>query len=133
MNCHCDPTCECRIANKYFYSAKVVRVVDGDTIDAMIDVGFDIHHKARIRLLGINTPETRTKDLKEKEAGLAAKAYAHDWLDGLDNIYIQTHKDKSGKFGRILADIYSDENRTACLNSDLIEGGHATAYFGGKR
>jgi micrococcal nuclease len=76
----------------------------------MIDVGFDIHHKARIRLLGINTPETRTKDLKEKAAGMAAKAYASDWLDGLDKIYIQTHKDKSGKFGRILGDIYSDES-----------------------
>ena len=108
-------------------------VVDGDTIDAMIDVGFDIHHKARIRLLGVNTPETRTKDLVEKEAGLAAKAFSSDWLDGHETIYIQTHKDKSGKIGRILGDIYSDENKTAWLNEDLLEGGHATAYFGGKR
>jgi len=133
MECQCDPSCECKAANKYFYAAKVLRVVDGDTIDAMIDVGFDIHHKARIRLLGVNTPETRTKDLVEKEAGLAAKAFASDWLDGHETIYIQTHKDKSGKFGRILGDIYSDENKTAWLNEDLLEGGHATAYFGGKR
>lgn len=133
MECQCDPNCECRMESKYFYAAKVVRVVDGDTIDAMIDVGFDIHHKARLRLLGINTPETRTKDLAEKAAGKAATAYAIDWLDGLDTIYIQTHKDKSGKFGRILADIYSDENKSACLNEDLVDGGHATVYHGGKR
>ena len=121
------------MTNRFFYEAKVLRIVDGDTIDVMIDVGFDINHKARVRLLGINTPETRTNDLKEKAAGFAAKDFAKDWLDGCDTIYIQTHKDKSGKFGRVLADIYTDENKTACLNSDLVDCGHATPYFGGKR
>ncbi len=120
--------------NRFFYKAKVLRVVDGDTIDALVDVGFNIHHKIRIRLYGVNTPETRTKDLEEKSAGLAAKAYAVDWcMGGGDVIYVQTFKDKSGKFGRVLADIYSDENRTACLNEDLIDGGFAQEYHGGKR
>jgi micrococcal nuclease len=58
----------------YTYEAKVVRVVDGDTIDALIDLGFDIHKKIRIRMVGINTPESRTRDLEEKKLGLAAKA-----------------------------------------------------------
>ena len=71
--------------------------------------------------------------LKKIAGKLGLLDFAKDWLDGCDTVYIQTHKDKSGKFGRVLADIYADEDKTACLNSDLIDCGHATAYFGGKR
>jgi micrococcal nuclease len=115
-------------SNRYFYKAEILRVVDGDTVDVLIDLGFDILHKTRLRLYGIDAPETRTKDLKEKAAGLKAKTFAIDWLDGHSTVHIQTFKDKHGKYGRVLAEIYSDEIKTACLNHDLIESGNAFEY-----
>jgi micrococcal nuclease len=65
---------------RFWYGATVLNVVDGDTIDLMIDLGFSIHHKIRVRLYGVNTPESRTKDLAEKELGLKAKSFTKDWL-----------------------------------------------------
>ena len=118
---------------RFCYNAKVVRVVDGDTLDLMVDLGFSIHHKVRVRLYGINTPESRTRDLEEKALGLQAKDYVVDWLDGHPDIMLQTSKDKAGKYGRILATIWSDGQMTACLNADLLDSGNAVEYFGGKR
>jgi micrococcal nuclease len=120
--------------SRFFYAARVVKVVDGDTLDVVIDLGFDIHHKARVRLVGINTPESRTKDLEEKALGMAAKHYVEDWCLGCGkDVFIKTEKDATGKYGRILARIYADENQQVCLNDQLIDAGHATEYWGGAR
>lgn len=109
-------------------------VVDGDTVDLMIDLGFNIHHKIRVRLYGVNTPESRTKDLKEKELGLKAKQFTKDWLTNHKWVYVNTIPDKNDKYGRILAKIYSSDDiaatTTACLNTDIIQAGFAREYFG---
>ena len=117
----------------YTYKARLERVVDGDTVDLVIDLGFDIHHKVRCRLYGINTPESRTKDLAEKKLGLAAKAYVEDWFNWNKDCFVQTIKDGKGKYGRLLAKIYPDEKCEFSLNEQLVDSGHATEYFGGKR
>ena len=105
------------------------RIVDGDTIDVAIDLGFDIHYNTRVRLHGINTPECRTRDLEEKKRGLAAKARLQELLVG-DYLTIKTKLDKSGKFGRVLGEIFM---KNVNINERLVEEGHATPYFGGKR
>ena len=121
------------MAEMFFYRAKVVNVIDGDTLDLLIDLGFNVHHSIRVRLDGVNTPESRTKDLREKELGLKSKAFTYDWTTRHPMVFVQTVKDRKEKFGRILARIYSDENKTACLNDDLIDSGNARAYSGEKR
>jgi endonuclease YncB( thermonuclease family) len=118
---------------RFFYEAKVDRIVDGDTVDFIIDLGFDVFHKARVRLHGVNTPETRTRDLEEKELGIAAKDYVYDWLAATDSVFIKTIKDGSGKYGRILGYVYSDQSMLKCLNDDIIDSGHGEPYYGGKR
>lgn len=119
--------------NKLFhYKAKVMRVVDGDTIDCMIDMGFDVHHKERVRFYGVNTPETRTRDKEEKIAGLAAKEFVKAKLkENKNSCVVETRLgDKKGKFGRTLGVIYVDGLN---LNSALLKEGHAVPYYGGKR
>ena len=121
----------------YIYKIKLDRVVDGDTIDAYIDLGFDISVKKRIRFMGINTPETRTKDLKEKAKGLAAKDRLKSILEGANTIQLNSHG--IGKFGRCLGELHVDVlDGKDCLtlvnvNKLLINEGHATEYHGGKR
>ena len=121
----------------YTYKISPLKVVDGDTIDAEIDLGFDIKVKKRIRFMGINAPESRTKDLEEKARGLAAKDRVKQLLDGCDNIQLKSHG--IGKFGRCLGEIMLDmvdgqERLTLeSLNKILINEGHATEYHGGKR
>jgi len=121
----------------YTYKISLLKVVDGDTIDAEIDLGFDIKVKKRIRFMGINAPESRTKDLEEKARGLAAKDRVKQLLDGCDNIQLTSHG--IGKFGRCLGEIMLDtvdgqERLTLeSLNKILINEGHATEYHGGKR
>ena len=113
----------------YIYKAKCDRVVDGDTIDATIDLGFDKGKKIRIRLVGINAAESRTRDLEEKSRGLAAKQYVKDILNKHHNEFI-LHSQGVGKYGRCLGDIFLGDVK---LNDLLIEEGHAVEYFGGKR
>ena len=119
---------------RFWYGATVLDVIDGDTVDLMIDLGFNIHHKIRVRLYGVNTPESRTKDLKEKELGLKAKQFTKDWLTSHKWVYVNTIPDKNDKYGRILAKIYSSDDiaatTTACLNTDIIQAGFAREYFG---
>jgi micrococcal nuclease len=121
----------------YIYKIKLDRVVDGDTIDAYIDLGFDVSVKKRIRFMGINTPETRTKDLKEKAKGLAAKDRLKSILEGANTIQLNSHG--IGKFGRCLGELHVDVlDGKDCLtlvnvNKLLINEGHATEYYGGKR
>jgi micrococcal nuclease len=122
------------VSERFWYGATVLGVVDGDTVDLMIDLGFNIHHKIRVRLYGVNTPESRTKDLKEKELGLKAKQFTKDWLTSHKWVYVNTVPDKNDKYGRILAKIYSSDDisatTTACLNTDIIQAGFAREYFG---
>lgn len=113
----------------FTYEAKVLRVVDGDTIDALIDLGFDIHKKIRIRMVGINTPESRTRDLEEKKRGLAAKARLKEILKENKNKFI-LESQGVGKYGRCLGIITIDGKS---VNQQLITEGHAVEYFGGKR
>ena len=116
----------------FHYKATVDRVIDGDTIDVVLDLGFDISYRGRIRFEGINAPESRTRDAVEKQAGLAAKRYVEDWINGLERrVIIQTSLDDRGKFGRILGRILNDEGE--CLNDEMVSLGHATPYHGGKR
>jgi len=121
----------------YTYKISPLKVVDGDTIDAEIDLGFDIKVKKRVRFMGINAPESRTKDLEEKAKGLAAKNRVKALLDGCENIQLKSHG--IGKFGRCLGEIMLDmvdgqEKLTlVSLNELLINEGHATEYHGGKR
>lgn len=117
----------------YEYKAKVLRVVDGDTVDAMIDLGFNTHIKKRIRLYGINAPESRTRDKEEKVRGLAAKARLKEILKQDKNeITIKSHG--VGKFGRCLAELYINGTEMfsyepQCVNSMLVSEGHAVRYM----
>ena len=113
----------------YIYNAKCIKVVDGDTIDAQIDLGFDTHKVIRIRLVGINAPESRTRDLEEKTRGLAAKQFVIDILKKHHNNFI-LHSQGVGKYGRCLGEIFLGDVK---LNDLLITEGHATSYNGGKR
>jgi|TARA_B100000073_G_scaffold24291_1_gene18975 micrococcal nuclease len=121
----------------YTYKIKLDRVIDGDTIDAFIDLGFDIHVKKRIRFIGINTPESRTRDLEEKAKGLAAKDRLKNILEGAKTIQLTSHG--VGKYGRCLGELNVDViDGKECLtlvnvNELLIKEGHAVAYDGGKR
>ena len=108
----------------YVYSAKLIRVIDGDTIDAMIDMGFDTWIKKRIRLYGINTPETRTRDLEEKKAGFAAKERLQEIMDDCEgNFILQSHG--VGKYGRCLGVLFIDNTN---INTLLINEGLAEEY-----
>ena len=121
----------------YNYKINLLRVVDGDTIDAEIDLGFDIKVKKRIRFLGINTPESRTRNLEEKARGLAAKDRVKQLLEGCENINLRSHG--VGKFGRCLGEIFldrvdgSEKLTLVSLNELLISEKHAVEYHGGKR
>ena len=111
------------------YNCVVLRVVDGDTIDVDIDLGFDVWlKKQRIRFYGVNTPETRTRDKEEKAKGLIAKEYVKKHCPEGSRIRLKSHD--RGKFGRILGEIVVGDTT---LNKMLVEDGHATEYFGGKR
>ena len=113
------------------YNAKLLRVVDGDTIDAMVDLGFDTWKKIRVRFYGINAPESRTRDLEEKKRGLAAKARVIELLDEHDgNFILKSHG--VGKYGRCLGEIFINDMDIS-LQQTLINEGHGVAYFGGKR
>ena len=113
----------------YTYEAKVLKVVDGDTIDALIDLGFDMHKSIRVRLVGINSPESRTRDLEEKKRGLAAKARLKEILKSNKNkIILESHG--VGKYGRCLGIIRIKDTN---VNQQLVQEGHAVEYFGGKR
>ena len=118
------------------YRCKVVRVVDGDTVDVDIDLGFGVWlKKQRIRLFGIDTPESRTRDKEEKIYGLKAKEFLKDQLK--NGATLRTHKDGKGKFGRILGEFIVDDVEydgimtvTRNVNKYMIEKHHAVAYYG---
>jgi len=113
----------------YEYLALCERVVDGDTIDVRIDLGFDVSVKKRVRLLGINTPETygTKKGSVEWQKGMDAKWFVTDLIEG-KKIWVKTHLDKTGKYGRVLAQIYHAGLDAKSLNDLLVESGHAVVY-----
>ena len=123
--------------DKYNYRAKLVKVVDGDTIDALIDVGFDIWVKKRIRYKGIDTWESRTRNLEEKKKGLAAKARTKELLEKVSSKsgYFRIKSYGTGKYGRVLADIYIQDvdGNDIWVNKTLIDEGHAYVYDGGTK
>ena len=113
-----------------YYVKKVENVVDGDTIDVVIDLGFDIMFASRVRLAGIDTPESRTKDLKEKALGLESKEYLKKHLKDAKSVVIKTEKmDSSEKYGRILGWLYVN-GETESVNDKMINNGYAWGYMG---
>jgi micrococcal nuclease len=113
-----------------YYVRKVDNVVDGDTIDVLIDLGFDILFQSRVRLAGIDTPESRTKDLAEKALGIESKEYLKKYLKDAKSVVIKTEKmDSSEKYGRILGWVYVNGD-TESLNDKMINDGYAWAYMG---
>jgi micrococcal nuclease len=113
-----------------YYVKKVTKVVDGDTIDVEIDLGFDISFSSRVRLAGIDTPESRTADKAEKALGLEAKAYLKHAIDEAKSVVIKTEKmDSSEKYGRILGWVYINGD-TESLNDKMINDGYAWGYMG---
>ena len=125
----------------YTYNAKLVKVVDGDTIDALVDLGFDTWKQVRIRMHGMNAPESRTRDLEEKKLGLAAKARLKEILKENKNKFILVSHGV-GKYGRCLGEIFVENTPVdnehypyleISVNRVLINEGHAVEYHGGKR
>ena len=123
--------------DKYIYRAKLERVVDGDTIDALIDVGFDIWVKKRIRYKGLEAWESRTRNLEEKKKGLAAKERNKELLEKVSSKpgYFRIKSYGVGKYGRVLGEIFIEDidGNQYNVNQKLIEEGHAYVYEGGKK
>ena len=118
----------------YEYRCKILRIVDGDTVDVDIDLGFGVWiHKERVRLYGIDTPESRTKDLEEKKYGLLAKEQIQAFMPVGSMQTLVTVKDKTGKFGRILGKFLIHDKKTDAsmtINDWMIREHHAVEYFG---
>lgn len=126
----------------YEYKAKILRVVDGDTVDVDIDLGFGVWmHKERVRMMGIDTPESRTRDKVEKKFGLASKEFVKAYLPIGSMQVLKTEIDKSGedsrgKFGRILGDFlvyHAEKDSQRKLTEVMIDDGYGVAYFGGSK
>ena len=120
--------------NMYEYNCTIVKVIDGDTTDVDIDLGFGVWmQKQRIRLYGVDTPESRTRDLEEKKHGLAAKEFVQSYLPVGTKQTLQTRLDDRGKFGRILGEFVAFDtknDRQSTVNQLLIDNYHGVAYYG---
>ena len=114
------------------YSAKLLRVVDGDTADAMVDLGFNVWIKNRIRFHGVDAWESRTRDKEEKVKGLAAKSYVKNLLENSDEGKFKIVSHGVGKYGRCLGELFVKGQDTS-VNELLKENGHAYEYHGGKK
>ena len=106
----------------------ITRIIDGDTFDCILDLGFDVLLEARVRMMGIDTPESRTRDLEEKKYGLLAKEWLKEKIGHAEDVTVRTQVDnEKGKFGRILGQVWvGDQN----INKQMIEEGYAVAYWG---
>tara|TARA_R100000995_G_scaffold65193_1_gene34258 strand:- start:46 stop:474 length:429 start_codon:yes stop_codon:yes gene_type:complete len=112
----------------YEYKCEVTRVVDGDTVDCILDLGFSILHKCRVRLYGIDTPESRTRDLDEKARGKLASKFLQDSIDNGKDIVLRSElKDSKGKYGRVLGSIIVDD---LDINKAMVTNNLAVKYFG---
>ena len=120
-----------------FRVTEIVKVLDGDTIDVIIDLGFDLYKKERVRIAGVDTPEKRTRDLEEKALGQDATDWMKEHLDGAisgeDALVIRTELDGGvGKYGRLLGWLYIGDELVS-LNEQMIEEGYAWSYDGGTK
>ena len=106
----------------------VSKVVDGDTVDLVLDLGFGLFKKERVRVAGIDTPESRTRDLVEKKYGLEAKVYLQGMLENAENLTVKTEKD--GKYGRMLGWLYAGDLN---INQRMLDAGYGFPYDGGKK
>jgi len=106
----------------------ILNIVDGDTVDVMLDLGFKIYYEMRLRLAGIDTPELRSSDPKERTRARLVKEFVESRLSNTDNIVVETFK--AGKFGRYLAEFFVNGES---LNEELVKEGYAKRYHGGKR
>jgi len=112
----------------YEYRCKILKIIDGDTVDVDIDLGFGVWmHKERVRLHGIDTPESRTRDKVEKKYGLMSKKFVQERYPVGSNAILITHKDATGKFGRILGEL---KYNNTTINKKMITEGYAVAYHG---
>ena len=121
-----------------FRVTSIDRVLDGDTIDVTIDLGFDLYKKERVRVAGVDTPEKRTRNLEEKELGIHATNWLKEKLDGAisgdDDLVIRTELVGGvGKYGRLLGWLYIGGDAASSLNEQMIEEGYAWAYDGGTK
>jgi micrococcal nuclease len=115
----------------YEYAIKeIVKVVDGDTIDIVIDLGFNLSKKERVRLAGIDSPESRTKDLEEKELGLESKEFLKRRLEDGKASGLRVKTEKDGKYGRMLGWIYCGDTN---INTEMVDRGYAWFYSGGSK
>ena len=111
----------------YEYKCYVSRIIDGDSLEASIDLGFGIMFNSKVRLYGIDAPESRTKDEDEKVRGLLAKQYLESKINSAKQVIIQTEKDAKGKFGRVLGKLFVDKIN---INQSMIDNHLAVEYFG---
>ena len=111
----------------YEYKCRVNRVIDGDSLDCSIDLGFGIMFNSKVRLFGIDTPESRTRDEDEKVRGLLAKEYLSNKISSAKQLVIQTEKDAKGKFGRVLGRLFADKIN---INQSMIDNYLAVEYYG---
>ena len=112
----------------YEYKCTIDRVVDGDTVDATLDLGFSVLYKSRVRLFGIDTPESRTRNKDEKARGKLAAKFLGDAIEKADTVIIRTElRDSRGKFGRVLGTIVCDG---VDINNNMVENFMAAKYFG---
>tara|TARA_B100000575_G_C23087784_1_gene626995 strand:+ start:451 stop:864 length:414 start_codon:yes stop_codon:yes gene_type:complete len=117
----------------YEYKIEVLKVIDGDTVDVDIDLGFGVWiRNERVRLFGIDTPESRTRDLEEKKYGLAAKQYLKQLIHEGSDLKLKTYKDQKGKFGRVLGELLAVHPKEGFININdkLVYTHHAVAYHG---
>lgn len=113
------------------YECQITKVVDGDTVDCLINLGFNVIIRQRVRMYGINTPESRTRDPEEKKLGLAAKARLEElFTEGQNHAVLKSYG--VGKFGRCLGEFFVNGNQLS-VNQILIQEGHGKEYYGGKR
>ena len=111
----------------YEYACKVNRIVDGDTVDVTLDLGFDIHFFSRVRLYGIDTPESRTRNKDEKARGLLSKKYLVESIADKEVVIKTKMKDSRGKYGRVLGEIWVGRKN---INKDMVKNHHAVSYHG---
>ena len=115
----------------YEYKCKVKRVVDGDTMDVILDLGFDVHHAVRVRLAGIDTPESRTRDLDEKARGKLSKAFLKESIKGKKIVLKTKIKNAKGKFGRVIAEVWAEFEKGSLrnINELMIKECYAVKYY----
>jgi micrococcal nuclease len=111
----------------YNYRAKLLRVIDGDTVDLEVDLGLETYRRVKCRLYGLNAPE------KSTDAGKAAAKWLTERMGQVKTLYVQTIKDRTEKYGRYLVILFDADGLHEAINTEMVDAGHAVEYYGGKR